>query len=233
MRHTKTLFLAILAVVLVSLAPLNAHARESLLSENGISLSAIAAPTLNSPAAGGAFSHFGPPVRWQNPAGARQAHLQVIPSNNDGPGVDVYFGSSVSSFQIPPPPQWYGMLPGMTYAWRVRVSDATTAVGLDDPSWSQWAQRTFRTPSVNSSTIKAVVPSIDAGVSTLTPVLQWSNTRTDVFYYEVQLSKDATFNTTPATATAMGAPALIHGGVTSPGNSYAVPSGFPLEDQTS
>src|SRR3990172_10990231 len=190
MRHNKTLFLAILAVVLVSLAPPNADARERVLSGNGISLSAISSPTLNSPAAGATLSTFGPALSWTNPSGARQAHLQVIPSNNDGPSVDVYFGSSASSFQIPPPPQWYGMLPSMTYTWRVRVSDATTAVGLDDPSWSQWAQRTFRTPSVNSSTIKAVVPSIDAGVSTLTPVLQWSNTRTDVFYYEVQLSKD-------------------------------------------
>lgn len=232
MKRGYSLSLTVFVALLLGLVPLSALAQEQLSSGNGISLSGIAAPMLNSPAAGATLSNFGPTLSWTNPSGARQAHLQVIPSNNDGPGVDVYFGSSVSSFQIPPPPQWYGMLPGMTYTWRVRVSDATTAVGLDDPSWSQWAQRAFRTPSVNSSTIKAVAPAIDAGVSTLTPVLQWSNTRSDVFYYEVQLSKDATFNTNPSTATAMVYSALIHGGVTSPVNSYAVPSGFPLEDHT-
>lgn len=232
MKRSHSLSLAALVALLLGLVPFNALARELRSSGNEITLSAISSPTLNSPAAGATLSTFGPTLSWTNPAGARQAHLQVIPSNNDGPGVDIYFGSSVGSFQIPPPPLWYGMLPGMTYTWRVRVSDATAAVGLDDPSWSAWAQRTFRTPAVNSASIRVASPSLDAYVSTLTPVLQWSNTRSDVFYYEVQLSKDASFNTNPATATAMVYSALIHGGVTSPVNSYTVPPGFPLEDHT-
>jgi hypothetical protein len=50
-----------------------------------------------------------------------------------------------------------------------------------------------------------------------------------VFYYEVQLSTDPTFNTNPATATAAVYSALIHGALTSPPNTYRVPSAFPLQ----
>jgi len=45
-------------------------------------------------------------------------------------------------------------------------------------------------------------------------------------------SKDSTFNTNPATATAVIYSALIHGGVTTPANTYSVPTGFPLEPGT-
>lgn len=67
---------------------------------------------------------------------------------------------------------------------------------------------------------------------TLTPTLQWDVSRSDLFYYEFQLSKDVTFNTDPATATAMIYTSLRHGGVTSPWNSYEVPGSSPLEDKT-
>ena len=92
------------------------------------------APTLAGPADGAALPSFGPTLTWANPAGTTQYHLQVIPANNDGPGVDVHIGSAGTSFPIPAPPQWYGLLPDITYTWQVRVSDASTFIALDDPS---------------------------------------------------------------------------------------------------
>src|SRR5207244_231242 len=167
------------------------------------------------------------------PAGATQVHLQVIPFNNDGPGADLYLGSPATSFDIPAPPAWYGLLPDLTYTVRVQVSDASSGVALNDPSWSTPAQRQFRTPKVDSNGITAVSPAAGGTVSTLTPMLQWANPRADVFYYEVQVSKDSSFNTNPATASAMVYWELRHGGVTNPMDSYTVPSSFPLENNTS
>lgn len=196
------------------------------------SLAAAAAPTLTAPAAGATLPAFSTVLSWTNPPGATQVHLQVIPVNNDGPGVNLYFGSALTSFDVPAPPTWYGLLPDLSYTWRVRVSDAATGVELNDPSWSTPAERTFRTPPVDSSSISLLSPGAGATVTSLTPTLRWGNQRSDVYYYEVQVSKDAAFNTDPATATAMVYWELRHGGVTDPPNSYAVPAGFPLEINT-
>ena len=193
---------------------------------------APAAPTLTSPAEGVTLTNFGPGLTWGNPAGTTQYHLQIVPANNDGPGVDVQVGSAGAAFAVPAPPNWYGLLPDMTYTWRVRVSNAPAFVSLTDPSWSSFAERRFRTPAVGSATISAVAPTNGGAVTTLTPSLQWANSRADVFYYEVQLSKDPGFNTNPATAIASVYSALLHGGVTGPKNSYAVPPSAPLEDRT-
>lgn len=191
-----------------------------------------AAPVISSPGQGQELTTLGPTLQWSNPAGATQYHLQVIPFNSDGPGVDLHVGAPDQSFTIPAPPDWYGLLPDMTYQWRVRASDATTFVELQDPSWGPWASGSFRTPKADSSTITAGLPTSGSNVDTLNPLLAWNNTRRDVFYYEVQLSKDATFSTDPATATAMVYWELRHGGVTKPINSYQVPAAFPLETST-
>lgn len=192
-----------------------------------ITRAAASPPQLTSPMEGEQIASFGPTLTWENPSGATQYHLQVIPINNDGPGVDLHVGSAGSSFSIPAPPSWYGLLPDMSYTWRVRVSDANSFVALTDESWSGWSERRFRTPSVSSATISLVTPPSGGTVTTLTPVLQWSNSRSDVFYYEVQVSKDPGFG--PSAFLYF---ELRHGGVTSPPNSYAVPSGFPLEVNT-
>ncbi len=221
----RLLALPFLASLLLLLTP-SAAAQER--QTAGLA-AASAAPVLIRPADKATLESFGPQLTWSNPSGTTQYHLQIIPANNDGPGVDIHAGSPGTGFQVPPPPRWYGLLPDMTYTWRVRVSGSTAFVGLDDPSWSPWAERTFRTPAVGSDTISAVAPLQGATGAPATPTLQWSNTRTDVFYYEVQLSKDATFNVDPATATAAVYTALIHGGVSNPPNSYTVPASAPLE----
>lgn len=222
-RFAVLLFLFILAAI---------AAQPAVASTGGRALAvAPSAATLSSPADGVTLASFGATLFWTNPQGVTQVQIQVVPANNDGPGVDVHIGSQTTSFVIPPPPQWYGLLPDMTYTWRIRVSDATTFVDVNDPSWSPWAARRFRTPSVSSAATRPVSPSNGWAMSTLTPVLAWTG-RSDVFYYEVQLSKDRSFNTDPAIASASVYWALIHGGVSSPVNSYAVPSGAPLEDST-
>ncbi len=85
---------------------------------------------------------------------------------------------------------------------------------------------------MSTTSISLITPLTAALVNNLAPTLQWSNNRRDVFYYEVQLSKDSSFNTDPATATAMIYSGLIHGGVTTLPNSYSVPPDFPLQPDT-
>ncbi len=184
-------------------------------------------PALTEPEDGTTLRTFAAVLSWSNPSGTRQVHLQLIPFNNDGPGVNLYFGSALNSFKIPAPPEWYGLLPDMTYTWRVRLSDADRAVELDDKSWGAWVEHRFRTPKVTSGTIRPLTPAVEDVVRTRTPVLQWSD-RPDLFYYELQLSTDASFGQNGATAPVYSA--LLHGGVTRPTNGYAVPPDFPLDD---
>jgi len=197
------------------------------LNTGGTIRAAATPPQLNTPTEGEQIASLGPTLTWTNPSGTTQYHLQVIPANNDGPGVDLHVGSPGTSFTIPAPPAWYGLLPGMTYTWRVQVSDASTFVPLTDESWSGWSERHFMTPSASSNTISLVSPSSGAAVSSLTPTLSWTNSRSDIFYYEVQVSKDSAFG-----PNAFLYYELRHGGVTNPQNSYTVPSNFPLENNT-
>ena len=192
----------------------------------------ITAPVLIAPSPGATLPSFGTTLGWENGAMATQVHLQVVPFNNDGPGVNVHLGSPETSFAIPAPPNWYGLLPDMTYNWRVRTSPATQSVSLDDQSWSPWGESAFRTPALPGLVANPVAPGLGTAVSTLTPSLQWSVNRSDVFYFEVNLSRDSAFNVNPATASAMVYGSLIHGGVGTPPNSYLVPAAFPLEPKT-
>ncbi|MSQ09410.1 MAG: hypothetical protein EXR52_00155 [Dehalococcoidia bacterium] len=167
-------------------------------------------------------------MQWTNPLGTRQVHLQVIPANSDGPDLNLPLGLQ-SEFEVPAPPAWYGLLLGMTYRWWVRITDQELPVPADHPTWGAWGESSFRTPSVDSSGINAVSPANGGTVTGITPTLTWAHSRPDVFYYKVQLSKDAAFNTDGVTAVASVYGALIHGGVTSPANTYTVPASAPLE----
>ncbi len=192
----------------------------------------LPAPTLTGPPDGAVLTSFSPSLTWRNPTGATQVHVQVIPANNDGPGVDLHMGTAASSLEIPAPPAWYGLLPDMTYTWRVRVSDAPSFIDPSHASWSPWAQRRFKTPQVTSSGIAAVAPSSGATNVSLTPTLQWANSRSGLYYYEVQLSRDPAFETDPGKATAAVYWVLLHGGVTKPANSFSLPAGTSLEPAT-
>ena len=129
-------------------------------------------------------------------------HLQIIPAKNDGPGIDLHPAEVANALAIPAPPQWYGLLPDMTYTWRVRVSDAPVWVALDHASWGPWAEAVFRTPKVGAITLVPITPLLAETVTTASPAIIFSNNRTDVCYFQLQVSKDPAFNDDPATASA-------------------------------
>jgi micrococcal nuclease len=196
----------------------------------GIALSQPAAPTAIQPPNGAQLDTFAPTLMWAHAPAATvtQTHLQVTPANGDGPGIDLVLGSADTSFAIPAPPAWYGLLPGMTYTWRVRASDAPDAVDLTDASWGEWsAPSSFRTPALDASTINLTTPPPGAAVTTATPTLIWTDSHPNAWYYEVQVSKDPGFG--PGAFLYW---ELRHGGVTSPPRSYTIPAAFPLESGT-
>lgn len=189
---------------------------------------ADARPTLVYPLAAEDLADFTTTLEWANPAAATQNHLQVVPANNDGPGVNLILDAT-SSFRVPAPPDWYGLLPDITYTWRVRSTAATEAVHEASPAWGPWAEGTFRTPSASAASLALLTPLDGEAVRASRPVFQWADSNSQVFYYEVQVSADPAFNTDPATATAAVYWELRHGGVTSPLNSYRLPPSVPLE----
>lgn len=186
-------------------------------------------PGLVTPASGETLASFEAALAWTPAPDVTVYHLQVVPFDGNGPAVDL-IRNIESGFVVPAPPVWYGLLPDMTYFWRVRTATVTTPPAEGD--WSAWASRAFRTPKVSAAGITAVAPATGSTVTGLTPQLTWADPTRGVFYYEVQASKDPTFDTNPATSTAVIYGALIHGGVTSPRNTYAIPAGFPLEPGT-
>ena len=186
-------------------------------------------PNIIAPSDNQTLQSFGTTLSWSPPLGTTQFQLQVVPFNNDGPGVNL-IQNAASSFTLPAPPDWYGLLPDMTYFWRIRTTTVTTFPTEKD--WSAWSSRIFRTPKVSATNISVVTPPPGSAVPNLMPTLGWADANPQVFYYEVQVSKDESFNTDPATATAMVYWVLVHGGVTTPTNSYEIPGAFPLEAGT-
>ena len=198
------------------------------------------APGILGPSQGEEFPNMDPLLRWKQSEGTRQFQIHVIPFNNDGPGIDLIIGDpalvSEAKYQVQPPNAGSGsnyvLLPGMSYTWRIRVATATHSLDSSSLEWSNWSEGSFRTGTPSGSSVSPISPGVGRRVNSLTPVLQWDNTDPKIYYYEVQVSKDPSFNTDAATAVGMVYWELRHGGVTSPMNSYAVPSNFPLEPGT-
>ena len=187
-------------------------------------------PVLRQPPMGDASS-MGPLLQWTQPPGTTWFQVQVIPFNEDGPGINLVIGDGAlvqaAQYQVLGPnfgsadPN-YVLLPGMTYLWRVRTS--TVLTNPTEADWSAWAASSFKTPPASSSTITRVAPPYFGEVRTLTPTLTWANSNTAVFYYEVQVSKDFEFG-----PNAFLYSEYVHGGASTPPNSYVVPEAFPLE----
>lgn len=155
---------------------------------------------------------LGTELRWTLPQGSVQYELMVAPFNGDGPGINL-IRNAENGFSIKAPsfggddPN-YTMLPDMTYTWQVRSTS-------DGVQWSAWSLSTFRTGKVGSGTITRAAD------------LAWTNSDKQVFYYEVQVSKDPGFG-----KDAFLYWELVHGGATAPANTYRVPSQYPLEANT-
>ena len=183
-------------------------------------------PTLLAPAEGAQLAGLGTTLLWSNPSGTTQYHIQVIPFNNDGPGIDLIripetsFTISAPAFGAAEPN--YVILPGMSYTWRVRATNKATFAPVDDPEWGPWSPaRAFRTATRDSSRIALVSPTDGAAVSTDPRVIRWGNGDPDVFYYEVQMSPDPKFGEAGAVASVWNN--LVHAGVTNPPSSWTTP----------
>lgn len=185
---------------------------------------APSAPSPVSPANGVRLNNFGTWLTWQLPREATQYQLQLTPFGNAGPGVNV-IRNVEQQFLIPSPPGWYGLLPDMTYSWRLRGHDKASQAFESDTGWGTWSDTwTFRTPRVTSEGIQEIFPAMGTtGMSTSGVALQWQQPQTAVFYFEVQATPDPTFNMDPQTATAPVWWNLVHGGVSAPKNSWTAP----------
>ncbi|GEM_PF-1418453 len=198
-----------------------------------VPLPAGSSPVLLSPASGAQVSGLGATLRWNIATGATQYQIQVIPANNDGPSINLIRNID-TTFDVQEPVFGQGpyvMLPGMTYTWRVRTTNATTGIDESSALWGSWSQQnSFRTRAASSAGIGAVTPLNGDTVTSLMPALRWSNTDANVFYYEVQVSKDQQFGTLGPLASVYWV--LLHGGVSQPPMTYRVPDNFPLEPRT-
>jgi len=177
------------------------------------------------------------------PAGTIQQKRWITPANNDGPDITL-LRNPESSFTVPAPQMGVGnyiLLPDMTYTWTEWSSGYPTALSWNAPQWDNFegwpgvffpntpSEIKIHTPKRFSDGITAVSPRAGEVVNTSNPTLVWANRDGDVFYYEIQSSKDCSFNTDPQTATASVIWELRHGGVTNPLNSYTVPGSARLE----
>ena len=183
-------------------------------------------PQLTAPPDGSRLLDFRANLAWTNPQGTTQYHLEVVPFTNDGPGITLVRDVE-NSFTVQPPRMGSGnyvLLPDMTYTWRVSVSDNPAFAPPGDASYGPAGQRTFKTPVVTSAGISPAAPNEGGTVDSLTPTLQWQDSDNRVFYYEIQISKDPGFGPNSFIYWE-----LVHGGGSSPSNSYRVPETFPLE----
>ena len=168
-------------------------------------------------------------LQWTQPPRTTWFQVQVIPFNEDGPGINLVIGDGAqvdaAQYQVLGPnfgsadPN-YVMLPGMTYLWRVRTS--TVLTNPTEADWSAWAVSSFKTPPASSSTITRVSPPYFGEVSTLTPTLTWANSNPAVFYYEVQVSRDFEFG-----PNAFLYSEYVHGGASTPAQQLRGTGGLP------
>lgn len=114
------------------------------------------------------------------------------------------------------------MLSDMTYTWRVRETSAANPVGENDPVWSDWKERKFRTPATSSATLSLPEEGFSAASVPETPFV-WSDSDPTHFYFEIQVSEDSRLDTDPNTATRSVWWNLVHGGMTRPLNSWRGP----------
>lgn len=186
--------------------------------------------SLVAPANGAISSSLTPTLTWSPPTGSTYFEMVIIPGNNPAQAVRFVQKIDTNSYSIPGPPYWYGMLPDTSYSWRVRVNNASVPLPEEHSSWGPWSETwSFRTPTPPSNLIGVVAPQQNARVSGATPTLTWANADNQVFFYEVQISKDSSFTADPQFAWAPLYWETVHGGMSSPPNSYTVASRYPLD----
>jgi len=102
-----------------------------------------------------------------------------------------------------------------------------TGVGENDSSWGPWSQvQMFTTAKPNAGSIQLVAPINGAAIADATPTLEWKSSNSTDWWYEVQLSGDPNFGEQGTKAAVFHN--LIHGGKTTPPNSWTVPDANAL-----
>ncbi|MBI2885845.1 MAG: PD40 domain-containing protein [Chloroflexi bacterium] len=195
----------------------------------------IPTPTATYPGDATTVYYLGPRLAWQTEGNVTQYHVQLAPTGFDGPAIDLIVSDPAAGaaayFDVPAPVMGSGpyiMLPGTTYAWRVRTSTFGGTLPADSPGWSRWsAARTFSTNQPVGWGISAVAPRTGGLADSATPTLRWTDQFAFYFFYELQMSQDPRF----------GPDSFLyweqrHGGMTEPLNSYSVPPEFPLTPNT-
>lgn len=181
-------------------------------------------PTLLGPPPGVGLTDLGLVLSWINPPNTIQYQFQLLPARNDGPAINV-IRDAEDRFTVAPPVPGQGpfiLLPDMTYSWRVRTTASTKPIDENSPLWRPWSEvRMFRTPRRDSSRIAPAAPLSGAAVDGGSQVLEWGNGDRDVFYYEIQVSPDPKFGAEGPVAPVWHN--LVHGGVSSPPNSWRTP----------
>lgn len=173
------------------------------------------------PAKGQVLNDLNIPLQFQPDGHSRWVQIQLVPANYDGPGANLLIGDpkimASGQFKIDAPDmvakKSFLALPGMSYTWRVRVSDAASAPDVNqDQGWSSWAETTFKTPATSSLTFTPV----GNGDKTdkLRYPITWTNSNKQIFYDEVQVSGDRRFDPNPETATSFVWWNLVHAGET-------------------
>ncbi len=194
----------------------------------------VIAPQASLPLHGSQLPGLSTQLSWNNPPSVTQVQVQVTPLNGDGPGINLIFGSLITSYNVPAPVFGEGpylMLPGATYTWRVRVTNAGVAVDENHHSWGPWSDpRTFSTAPPSAGTLGLISPIGGVASSDTTPSLLWKDSNSAMFYYEVQLSADPNFGQSGAVAPVYWN--LVHGGQADPPNSWTVPDDFALTSGT-
>ncbi|MSQ14905.1 MAG: hypothetical protein EXR50_03475 [Dehalococcoidia bacterium] len=185
------------------------------------------APALLTPTEGTKLSRLGAALTWQNPPGTTQYQIKITPAYGDGPSINLIRVAD-TKYEVPEPVFGTGpyfMLPGMTYTWMVRASSKSTFAPEDDLSWSVWsAPRKFKTPAPSSTTISVISPADKSTVTGPAMTVRWDNSAKNIFYYEVQVSGDPTFNMDPSTASSFVYYQLWHAALSVPPNSYTTPA---------
>ncbi|GEM_PF-5671272 len=199
-------------------------------------------PTLLNPANGITLGGLAAALKFDPSEMTKQYQIQIVPFNDDGPGVNLIIGDSqqvkAAEFNVAAPQMGEGpyvMLPDLSYTWKVRRTSADKPVGENDPVWSDWSEeRKFHTAAASSDGITPVrvgevrvQQGSDIRVNQINPAIQWADANPNIFYYEVQLSKDPKFGAEGPLASVYHN--LVHGGIREPYRSWSVPSNYPLE----
>lgn len=181
------------------------------------------------PKNGAIASTLTPTLSWQAPPGSTHFQMIITPAGNEA--ASVRFVQTIgSTYSIPGPPAWYGVLPDTLYYWRVRVNNAPGPVPDDHSSWGPWSEVwSFQTPAASGALLEPIAPVANGTVTSVTPTLTWLSADGRLFYFEIQISQDSAFTTDPAKAWTSVYWETVHGGLSAPPNSYTVSKWYPLE----